>query len=42
MTKNNFSKIYDMHIIEIYRFFFLRISDREKSEELASETFFKF
>ena len=42
MTTNNFSKIYDTHITEIYRFFYLRINIREVSEELASETFFKF
>ena len=42
MTKDNFSKIYDAHMTEIYRFFYLRTNEREHSEELASEAFFKF
>lgn len=42
MTKDNFSKIYDTHMTEIYRFFYLRTNQREHSEELASEAFFKF
>jgi len=42
MTKDYFSKIYDAHMTEIYRFFYLRTNEREHSEELASEAFFKF
>jgi RNA polymerase sigma-70 factor (ECF subfamily) len=42
MTKDHFSKIYDAHMTEIYRFFYLRTNVREHSEELASEAFFKF
>jgi len=42
MLKETFSKIYDNHINEIYRFVYLRTNQREVAEDLASEIFFKF
>ena len=37
--KKEFGKIYDKNINQIYRFVFLKVSSREKAEDLTSEVF---
>jgi len=37
--KKEFGKIYDQNINQIYRFVFLKVSSREKAEDLTSEVF---
>ena len=39
--KKEFSKIYDLQINKIYRFVFLKVSSKEKAEDITSETFSK-
>ncbi len=42
MRKRQFVKLYDNYAPRIYRFIFLKVSSPEDSEDLTSETFFKF
>lgn len=42
MTKDNFSKIYDEHSKEIFNFLFIRTQSSDISNDIVSETFFKF
>ncbi len=42
MKKRHFVKLYDNYAPRIYRFIFLKVSSPEDSEDLTSETFFKF
>ncbi|MFA6429329.1 MAG: RNA polymerase sigma factor [Patescibacteria group bacterium] len=36
-----FAKLYDRYVVAIYRFVFLKVSSREKAEDLTSDTFLK-
>ncbi len=37
--KKQFSKIYDQEVDKIYRFVYLKVSSKEKAEDITSETF---
>ena len=39
--RKEFSQIYDLQINKIYRFVFLKVSSKEKAEDITSETFAK-
>jgi len=39
--RKEFSQIYDLQINKIYRFVFLKVSSKEKAEDITSETFTK-
>ena len=40
--KKKFSKIYDEHIVGIYRFCYLKVSSQDLAEDLSSEVFLRF
>lgn len=39
--KEAFSDLYDLYIDKIYRFVFLKVSNKEEAEDITSEVFFK-
>lgn len=41
-TQKKFSDLYDLHINQIYRFVYLRVSSHEVAQDLAADTFARF